>query len=100
MTAVVSQEQVRTTGLTGAAGALLLAVAFVMMIVAAPGHGPAGAHLAGPARAHLAGPARAHLAGPSTVGLTTDACHQLTSRGDSAAVLACLAVQPQPAGIY
>jgi hypothetical protein len=92
MTAVVSREQVRTTGLTAAAGALLLAVAFVMMIVAAPGHGPA--------RAQLAGPARAHLARPSTVGLTTDACHQLTSRGDSPAVRACLAVQPPPAGLY
>jgi hypothetical protein len=46
MTAVVSRERARTTGLTAAAGALMLAVAIVMMIVAAPGHGHVRAHLA------------------------------------------------------
>ena len=46
MTAVVSRERARTTGLTAAAGALMLAVAAVMMIVAAPGHGTVRAHLA------------------------------------------------------
>jgi hypothetical protein len=43
MTAVVSRERAKATCLTGAAGVLMLAVAFVMMVVAAPGHvhGPA-----------------------------------------------------------
>src|SRR5215475_11583108 len=66
MTAVVSRERAARTGLTAAAGVLMLAVAFVMMIVAAPGHG------------HV----RAHRARPSTVRLETDVCHQLTSRSD------------------
>jgi hypothetical protein len=83
MTAVVSRERARTTGLTAAAGVLLLAVAFVMMIVAAPGRG------------HV----RAQLGKPSAVQLTTDACHRLTSRGDSPALRACQAVQPRLAGL-
>ena len=58
MTAVISRERARTTGLTAAAGALMLAVAFVMMVVAAPGHG------------HV----QAHLAKPSAVRLATDVC--------------------------
>jgi len=73
MTAVISRERARTTGLTAAAGLLMLAVAFVMMVVAAPGHGPV----------------RAHLARSSAVRLETDACHQLTSRADAPAVRAC-----------
>lgn len=72
---MISRERARATGLTAAAGVLMLAVAFVMMVVAAPGHG------------HL----RAHRAKPSTVRLETDVCHQLTSRSDSATVRACLA---------
>jgi len=52
--------------LTAAAGVLMLAVAFVMMVVAAPGHG---------ARPGVPGQA------PPLCGLTTDVCHQLTSRG-------------------
>ncbi|HEY7812782.1 MAG TPA: hypothetical protein VIC62_06055 [Nakamurella sp.] len=75
MTAVISREQAARTGLTAAAGMLMLAVAFVMMVVAAPGHG------------HV----RVHPAQPSVVQLTTDVCHQLTSRSDSATVRACLA---------
>jgi len=82
MTAVVSRERARTTGLTAAAGALMLAVAAVMMIVAAPGHGPV----------------RAHLARTSAVRLATDVCHQLTSKGDSPAVRACQAVRPPLGG--
>ena len=78
MTAVVSRERAKSTGLTAAAGVLMLAVAVVMMVVAAPVHGHARAH----------GPARAHAAQ-----LTTDLCHQLTSRSDSAAVRACGAGQ-------
>src|SRR5579864_3888217 len=65
MTAVVSRERARTTFLTGAAGVLMLAVAVVMMVLAAPVHGQARAH---------------GLAAPSAVRLTTDVCHQLTSR--------------------
>ena len=72
---MISRERARTTGLTAAAGVLMLAVAFVMMIVAAPGHGPV----------------RAHLARSSAVRLTTDVCHQLTSKSDSPAVRACRA---------
>ena len=56
MTAVVSRERARTTGLTAAAGVLMLAVAFVMMVVAAPGH------------AHV----RVQQAKPSAVRLTDD----------------------------
>jgi len=55
---------------------LVLAVAFVMMVVAAPAHGYDRAP----------GPAK-----PSAAQLTTDVCHQLTSRSDSAAVRACRA---------
>ena len=76
MTAVVSRERARTTGLTAAAGVLMLAVAFVMMIVAAPAHGQIRVH----------GPAKR-----STTRLTTDVCHQLTSRSNSATVRACRA---------
>jgi hypothetical protein len=75
MTAVVSRERARTTGLTAVAGVLMLAVAFVMMIVAAPVHG------------HV----RVHLARSSAVRLATDVCHQLTSRSDSTTVRACRA---------
>src|SRR3984893_15546021 len=65
MTAVVSREHARATCLTGAAGVLMITVAFVMMVVAAPSyvHGPAP---------------------PPAVQLTTDVGHQLTSRSDSA----------------
>ena len=44
MTAVISRERARATGLTAAAGVLMLAVAFVMMVVAAPGHGHVQVH--------------------------------------------------------
>ena len=81
---MISRERTRTTGLTAATGALLLAVAFVMMVMAAPGHGPV----------------RAHLARPSAVRLETDVCHQLTSRGDSPAVRACRTVRPSLGGVY
>ena len=82
MTAVVSRERAARTGLTAAAGMLMLAVAFVMMLVAAPAH------------AHV----RVQQANPSAVRLTDDACHQLTSRGDSPAVQACRVVRPPLAG--
>ncbi|MGH3198560.1 MAG: hypothetical protein ACRDOH_23790 [Streptosporangiaceae bacterium] len=76
MTAVVSRERAKATYLTGAAGVLMLAIACMMMVVAAPGH--------------LQG--RPHgWAKPSTAQLTTDVCHQLTSRSDSATVRACRA---------
>jgi hypothetical protein len=73
MTAVISRERAARTGLTAAAGVLMLAVALVMMVVAAPGHG-----VAAPGHGHV----RAHLAKPSAVRLMTDVCHQLTSRSD------------------
>ncbi len=79
MTAVVSQERARTTGLTAAAGMLMVAVALIMMIVAAPVHLHARAH----------GPAKA-----SAVELTTDVCHQLVTVGDPAAAHGCLAGPP------
>jgi hypothetical protein len=56
MTAVISRERAARTGLTAAAGALMLALAFVMMVVAAPGHG------------HI----RVQPAKPSAVRLVTD----------------------------
>jgi hypothetical protein len=49
MTAVVSRERAKATYLTGVTGVLMLAVAFMMMVVAAPAHvhhraqGPANA---------------------------------------------------------
>ena len=53
MTAVVSRERAARTGLTAAAGALMLAVAFVMMVVAAPGHGHVRVPRARPATVRL-----------------------------------------------
>lgn len=76
MTAIVSRERARTTALTGAAGLLLLMVAVVMMVAAAPTQ----VHHRSP------GPAK-----PAVVELTTDLCHQLTSRSASTTVRACLA---------
>ena len=63
MTAVVSRERAKATCLTGAAGVLMLAVAFVMMVVAAPGHVSSRPNDA---------------AMPPAVQLTTDVGHQLT----------------------
>jgi hypothetical protein len=78
MTAVVSREHARGAYLTGAAGIVMIAIACVMMVVAAPGHASAPGHEAGPAK-------------PAAVQLATDVCHRLTSRSDSATVRACLA---------
>jgi hypothetical protein len=75
MTAVVSRERARATYLTGVTGVLMLAVAFVMMVAAAPAH----VH-------HTHGPAK-----PSASQLTTDVCHQPTPRSDSTTVRACRA---------
>jgi len=88
MTAVVSRERVKATCLTGAAGVLMLAIAIVMMVVAAPAH----------ASGRVPGPAK-----PSAAQLETNVCHQLTSRSDSATVRACLAgpaADSAPAGAY
>jgi hypothetical protein len=68
MMAVVSRERAKATCLTGAVGALILAVACVMMVMAAPGHAQAG----------LQGQAK-----PPAVQLTTDLGRQLTSRSDA-----------------
>jgi hypothetical protein len=76
MTGVVSRERARATCLTGAAGVLMIAIAFVMMIAAAPGPG--------------ARPARG-LAQPAAAQVAMDVCHRFTSRSDSATVRACLA---------
>ncbi len=72
MTAVVSRERARATCLTGVAGVLMLAVAVVMMVMAAPGH----------VHGRPYDPA---------VQLTTDVGHQFTSRSDSATARACRA---------
>lgn len=77
MTAVVSRERVKATCFTGVAGVLMLAVAFAMMVVAAPVH----VHHRAP------GPAKA-----SAAQLTTDACHQLKARSASTTVRACIFV--------
>ena len=58
MTAVVSRERAKATCLTGAAGVLLLAIALVMMVMAAPGH------------------AQGSAKPPSVAQLTTDVGHQ------------------------
>lgn len=75
MTAFVSPERATAASLTGAVGLLILAIAVVMMVIAAPTQVHYGAH----------SPAK-----PSAVQLTTDLCHQLTSRSDSTTVYACL----------
>ena len=75
MTALVSPERATAASLTGAVGLLILAIAVVMMVIAAPTQVHYGAH----------NPAK-----PSAVQLTTDLCHQLTSRSDSTTVYACL----------
>lgn len=84
MTAVVSRERARTTYLTAVAGMLLLAVAVVMMVVAAPVHLQARPH----------GPAK-----PSAVELVTDECHQLTSRSAPAVADGCPAWPNPPAAL-
>jgi hypothetical protein len=61
MTAVVSRERARGAYLTGAAGLLMIAIACVMMVVAAPGRAAASGHGAGVAK-------------PAAVRLVTDAC--------------------------
>jgi len=75
MTAIVSPERATAASLTGAVGLLVLAIAVVMMVIAAPTQVHHGAH---------------YPAKPSAVQLTTDLCHQLTSRSDSTTVYACL----------
>ena len=65
MTAVISRERAKATCLTGAAGVLMLAGAFVMMMLAAPGHVQGRSH----------DPAR-----PPALQLTTDVGHQFTSK--------------------
>jgi hypothetical protein len=75
MTALVSPERATAASLTGAVGLLILAIAVVMMVIAAPTQVHHGAH---------------NPAQPSAVQLTTDLCHQLTSRSDSTTVYACL----------
>jgi hypothetical protein len=76
MTALVSPERATAASLTGAVGLLILAIAVVMMVIAAPTPVHNGAH----------NPAK-----PSAVQLTTDLWHQLTSRSDSTTVYTCLA---------
>jgi len=75
MAAFVSPERAMAASLTGAGGLLILAIAVVMMVIAAPTQ-VHGAH---------------NPAEPSAVQVTRDLCHQLTSRSDSATVYACLA---------
>jgi len=75
MTAFVSPERATAASLTGAVGLLILAIAVVMMVIAAPTPVHHGAN----------NPPK-----PSAVQLTTDLCRQLTSRSDSTTVYACL----------
>ena len=75
MTAFVSPERTTAAALTGAAGLLILAISVVMMVIAAPTRIHYGAD----------NPAK-----PSAAQLTTDLCHQLTSRSDPTTVYACL----------
>ena len=78
MTAFVSPERARTASLTGATGFLMIAIAVVMMVIAAPmirngAHNPAN-----------------NPAMPAAVQLMMDPCHQLTSSSDQSTVHACL----------
>ncbi len=77
MTAVVSRERAKATCFTGVAGVLMLAVAFAMMVVAAPVHVHHRAY----------GPAKA-----SASQLTTYTCRQLTATSNSTTVRACIFV--------
>ena len=79
MTAVVSRERAKATYLTGAAGVLLLAVALVMMMVAAPGHAQGSAK-------------------PSVAQFTTDVGHQLAPSGSARVRAYWLVTCPDPAG--
>jgi hypothetical protein len=54
----------------------MIAIAFVMMIVTAPAHGAGQAGV---------------VAKPAAAQVTSDVCHRLTSRSDSATVRTCLA---------
>ena len=76
MTALVSPERATAASLTGAAGLLVLAIAVVMMVIAAPTQARQGTH----------NPVR-----HSAVQLTTDPCHQLTSRSNPTTLYARLA---------
>jgi hypothetical protein len=75
MTAFVSPERATAASFTGAVGLLILAIAVVMMVIAAPTRVHYGTY----------NPAK-----PSAVQLTTDLCHQLTSMSGSTTVYACL----------
>ena len=83
MTAVVSRERAARTGLTAAAGMLMIAVAFVMMVAAAPVHG------------HI----RVQQARPSAVRLTDDAVPSAHVEGEIRPRCgACRVVRPPLAG--
>jgi hypothetical protein len=75
MTAFVSPERAKTAALTGATGFLMIGIAIVMMVIAAP-----------MIRSAAHNPAK-----PAAVQLMMDPCHQLTSRSGSTTVHACLA---------
>ena len=82
MTAFVSPERAKTVSLTGATGFLMIAIAVVMMVIAAPmirngTHNPANNPANNPAK-------------PAAVQLMMDPCHQLTSRNGQTTVHACL----------
>jgi hypothetical protein len=55
MTAVVSREHARGAYLTGAAGIVMIAIACLMMVVAAPGHATTPGHATAPGPAQPAG---------------------------------------------
>jgi len=79
MSAIVSQEHARTTWLTGAAGLLLLAAAFIMMAWTrpAPHPGPASPAAASPA---AASPAAASSAAAGSAAASPVPADQLLSQ--------------------
>ncbi len=89
MMGVVSGERAKFARLTGAAGLLILGGAVAMMAVAAPSQAQPSQAQPRPHAAVVA--ASATLAAQSGPRPSTDRCHQLTSRIDSATVRACLA---------
>ena len=77
MTAVVSREHAKATCLTGAAGVLMLAVAFVMMVLAAPARCPPGRMVPrSSSRRTWAVSSGSRFTGPDRLPFATSALHQ------------------------
>jgi hypothetical protein len=74
MTAVVNRERAKATWLTGAAGSLMLAAAFAMMVFAAPSPSHVRPHGAATLTATQPATSRCHQLAPSSDATTVRAC--------------------------